>query len=172
MHKRCHDISPSRGALKLSVEGWACIQNVCIFSFTQFCCTSYWMALIKEAIWPSFSALHLFNWMVFLLYCCSEASLSGLAPLEAILFDIDGTLCDSDPFHYYAFREMLQEVWVLSCRFGRNFMWSNYRFREPRQIYSLLRWRMLYTWDFGSRTQSIGMTGSTMNGRIFTNFPG
>ncbi|PRQ57021.1 putative HAD-like domain-containing protein [Rosa chinensis] len=23
---------------------------------------------------------------------------------------IDGTLCDSDPLHYYAFREMLQEV--------------------------------------------------------------
>ncbi|PIA50387.1 hypothetical protein AQUCO_01300849v1 [Aquilegia coerulea] len=36
--------------------------------------------------------------------------LSGLAPFEAILFDIDGTLCDSDPLHYYAFREMLQEL--------------------------------------------------------------
>ncbi|KAK4729423.1 hypothetical protein R3W88_022411 [Solanum pinnatisectum] len=32
------------------------------------------------------------------------------APLKAILFDIDGTLCDSDPIHYYAFREMLQEI--------------------------------------------------------------
>lgn len=32
------------------------------------------------------------------------------APLEAILFDIDGTLCDSDPIHYHAFVEMLQEV--------------------------------------------------------------
>eukprot|EP00262_Sarcandra_glabra_P007990 TRINITY_DN2115_c0_g1_i2.p1 TRINITY_DN2115_c0_g1~~TRINITY_DN2115_c0_g1_i2.p1 ORF type:complete len:294 (+),score=58.20 TRINITY_DN2115_c0_g1_i2:128-883(+) len=37
-------------------------------------------------------------------------SFSGLAPLEAILFDIDGTLCDSDPLHYLAFREMLQEI--------------------------------------------------------------
>lgn len=27
-----------------------------------------------------------------------------------MLFDIDGTLCDSDPIHYYAFREMLQEI--------------------------------------------------------------
>ncbi|KAF5946465.1 hypothetical protein HYC85_016693 [Camellia sinensis] len=36
--------------------------------------------------------------------------LSFLAPLEAILFDIDGTLCDSDPVHYYAFRDMLQEI--------------------------------------------------------------
>ncbi|PIN09979.1 Sugar-terminal-phosphatase [Handroanthus impetiginosus] len=27
-----------------------------------------------------------------------------------VLFDIDGTLCDSDPIHHYAFREMLQEV--------------------------------------------------------------
>ncbi|CAI9102116.1 OLC1v1000327C1 [Oldenlandia corymbosa var. corymbosa] len=40
----------------------------------------------------------------------SKSSLSVLSPLEAILFDIDGTLCDSDPLHYDAFREMLQEV--------------------------------------------------------------
>ncbi|WCJ20712.1 Haloacid dehalogenase-like hydrolase (HAD) superfamily protein [Euphorbia peplus] len=40
----------------------------------------------------------------------SEASLSHIAPLEAILFDVDGTLCDSDPLHYYVFREMLQEI--------------------------------------------------------------
>ncbi|KAA8515792.1 hypothetical protein F0562_018597 [Nyssa sinensis] len=39
-----------------------------------------------------------------------SCSLSIQAPLEAILFDIDGTLCDSDPFHYDAFREMLQDV--------------------------------------------------------------
>lgn len=40
----------------------------------------------------------------------SKCSLVGLAPLEAVLFDIDGTLCDSDPIHYYAFREMLLEI--------------------------------------------------------------
>ncbi|CDP09369.1 unnamed protein product [Coffea canephora] len=40
---------------------------------------------------------------------CKNA-LSVRDPLEAILFDIDGTLCDSVPIHYYAFREMLQEV--------------------------------------------------------------
>ncbi|KAH8513765.1 hypothetical protein H0E87_006870 [Populus deltoides] len=40
----------------------------------------------------------------------TKFSLSKLAPLEAILFDVDGTLCDSDPLHYYAFREMLQEI--------------------------------------------------------------
>ncbi|KAK4493177.1 hypothetical protein RD792_017965 [Penstemon davidsonii] len=39
-----------------------------------------------------------------------HSSLAPIAPLEAILFDIDGTLCDSDPIHYYAFREMLQEI--------------------------------------------------------------
>ncbi|KAD4982667.1 hypothetical protein E3N88_19338 [Mikania micrantha] len=39
-----------------------------------------------------------------------NASLSFIAPLEAVLFDIDGTLCDSDPLHYYAFRDMLQEI--------------------------------------------------------------
>ncbi|KAL5706324.1 hypothetical protein ACHQM5_024510 [Ranunculus cassubicifolius] len=37
-------------------------------------------------------------------------ALSGLAPFEAILFDIDGTLCDSDPLHHIAFRDMLQEL--------------------------------------------------------------
>ncbi|EPS67768.1 hypothetical protein M569_07008 [Genlisea aurea] len=37
-------------------------------------------------------------------------SLLELAPLEAVLFDVDGTLCDTDPLHYHAFREMLQEI--------------------------------------------------------------
>ncbi|PRQ57027.1 putative HAD-like domain-containing protein [Rosa chinensis] len=46
----------------------------------------------------------------FPLCCGSKCSLAFVAPLEAILFDIDGTLCDSDPLHYYAFCEMLQEV--------------------------------------------------------------
>lgn len=32
------------------------------------------------------------------------------APLEAVLFDIDGTLCDSDPIHYRAFVQMLRKV--------------------------------------------------------------
>ncbi|KAF8032772.1 hypothetical protein BT93_D1613 [Corymbia citriodora subsp. variegata] len=40
----------------------------------------------------------------------SIASLVALAPLEAVLFDVDGTLCDSDPLHYQAFRELLQEI--------------------------------------------------------------
>ncbi|KAJ8538577.1 hypothetical protein K7X08_027798 [Anisodus acutangulus] len=39
-----------------------------------------------------------------------KCSLPVDPPLKAILFDIDGTLCDSDPIHYYAFREMLQEI--------------------------------------------------------------
>ncbi|KAL5552668.1 hypothetical protein UlMin_040069 [Ulmus minor] len=42
------------------------------------------------------------------IYSSKELS-SELAPLEAILFDVDGTLCDLDPLHYYAFCEMLQE---------------------------------------------------------------
>ncbi|XP_062073779.1 haloacid dehalogenase-like hydrolase domain-containing protein Sgpp isoform X2 [Humulus lupulus] len=40
----------------------------------------------------------------------SKNVLAGLAPLEAVLFDVDGTLCDSDPFHYQAFYVMLQEI--------------------------------------------------------------
>ncbi|KAF7126635.1 hypothetical protein RHSIM_Rhsim11G0010800 [Rhododendron simsii] len=43
--------------------------------------------------------------------CASSTSpLSKLAPLEAILFDIDGMLCDSDPINYQAYREMLPEI--------------------------------------------------------------
>ncbi|CAH9080012.1 unnamed protein product [Cuscuta epithymum] len=40
----------------------------------------------------------------------SVSCLAQLVPLEAVLFDIDGTLCDSDPIHLLAFREMLQEI--------------------------------------------------------------
>ncbi|KAG2379903.1 haloacid dehalogenase-like hydrolase domain-containing protein Sgpp isoform X3 [Vigna umbellata] len=38
------------------------------------------------------------------------SSLTGLASLEAVLFDVDGTLCDSDPLHYEALREMLLKI--------------------------------------------------------------
>ncbi|GMI95611.1 broad-range sugar phosphate phosphatase [Hibiscus trionum] len=37
-------------------------------------------------------------------------SIPDLAPLEAVLFDIDGTLCDSDPLHYAALCEMFAEI--------------------------------------------------------------
>lgn len=40
----------------------------------------------------------------------STSPLSRLSPLEAILFDVDGTLCDSDPIHFQAYREMLPEI--------------------------------------------------------------
>uniref|UniRef100_A0A7N0V0Y5 Haloacid dehalogenase-like hydrolase domain-containing protein Sgpp n=1 Tax=Kalanchoe fedtschenkoi TaxID=63787 RepID=A0A7N0V0Y5_KALFE len=40
----------------------------------------------------------------------SKNVLAKLAPLQAVLFDVDGTLCDSDPLHWFAFREMLQEI--------------------------------------------------------------
>ncbi|XP_010554481.1 PREDICTED: haloacid dehalogenase-like hydrolase domain-containing protein Sgpp [Tarenaya hassleriana] len=40
----------------------------------------------------------------------SKPSLLHLAPLEAVLFDVDGTLCDSDPIHLIAFQELLQEI--------------------------------------------------------------
>ncbi|XP_018474578.1 haloacid dehalogenase-like hydrolase domain-containing protein Sgpp isoform X3 [Raphanus sativus] len=42
----------------------------------------------------------------------SKPSLSHLAPLEAILFDVDGTLCDSDPFHLIAFQQLLQQFYI------------------------------------------------------------
>ncbi|XP_038906797.1 haloacid dehalogenase-like hydrolase domain-containing protein Sgpp [Benincasa hispida] len=40
----------------------------------------------------------------------SPGSLWEKGPIEGVLFDIDGTLCDSDPLHFYAFRQMLQQV--------------------------------------------------------------
>ncbi|KAJ4724661.1 haloacid dehalogenase-like hydrolase domain-containing protein Sgpp [Melia azedarach] len=40
----------------------------------------------------------------------SKGALAKLAPPEAVLFDIDGTLCDSDSLHPRAFQVMLQEV--------------------------------------------------------------
>ncbi|KAL4325658.1 hypothetical protein GQ457_11G021430 [Hibiscus cannabinus] len=40
----------------------------------------------------------------------SNKSTPDLAPLEAVLFDIDGTLCDSDPLHCIAFCEMFSEI--------------------------------------------------------------
>jgi len=47
----------------------------------------------------------------------SGCALKKLAPLEAILFDIDGTLCDSDPIHFCAFRELLQQVHAAAAGF-------------------------------------------------------
>ncbi|TVU31610.1 hypothetical protein EJB05_23305 [Eragrostis curvula] len=44
------------------------------------------------------------------------SALSKVAPLEAILFDIDGTLCDSDPIHFLAFRDLLQQLAVSDAR--------------------------------------------------------
>ncbi|KAK8926362.1 hypothetical protein KSP39_PZI018915 [Platanthera zijinensis] len=44
------------------------------------------------------------------IHLAGRKSLPELAPLEAVLFDIDGTICDSDPIHYHAFREMFLEI--------------------------------------------------------------
>lgn len=52
--------------------------------------------------------------LMFSFFGTSKTTLAALAPLQAVLFDIDGTICDSDPLHHYAFREMLQEVHFLS----------------------------------------------------------
>ncbi|KAK9190666.1 hypothetical protein WN943_019274 [Citrus x changshan-huyou] len=40
----------------------------------------------------------------------SKVSFAKLAPLEAVLFEVDGTLCDSDPLHHHALSQMLQEI--------------------------------------------------------------
>ena len=37
------------------------------------------------------------------------STLPPLGSIRGVLFDIDGTLCDSDPLHYQAFRDSLAE---------------------------------------------------------------
>ncbi|KAL2634903.1 hypothetical protein R1flu_006382 [Riccia fluitans] len=37
-------------------------------------------------------------------------SIPPVGSLKAVLFDVDGTICDSDPLHYKAFRDMLVEI--------------------------------------------------------------
>lgn len=44
----------------------------------------------------------------------SNKQLPAVSKIKAILFDVDGTLADSDPLHFLAFQEILQEVWKLS----------------------------------------------------------
>ncbi|CAN0842771.1 Haloacid dehalogenase-like hydrolase domain-containing protein Sgpp [Linum grandiflorum] len=40
----------------------------------------------------------------------TSSSLARIAPIEAVLFDVDGTLCDTDPIHHRAFIQLLQEM--------------------------------------------------------------
>ncbi|KAL6606362.1 hypothetical protein ACP70R_042015 [Stipagrostis hirtigluma subsp. patula] len=39
-----------------------------------------------------------------------ESAIGRVAPLDAVLFDIDGTMCISDPFHHRAFSELLLKL--------------------------------------------------------------
>ncbi|CAN1256953.1 Haloacid dehalogenase-like hydrolase domain-containing protein Sgpp, partial [Linum perenne] len=41
---------------------------------------------------------------------CSSTSLTRCAPIEAVLFDVDGTLCDTDPIHHRSYIQLLQEI--------------------------------------------------------------
>ncbi|KAM7493985.1 hypothetical protein LguiB_028594 [Lonicera macranthoides] len=50
------------------------------------------------------------SWLYVELESFCSCSLSRLAPHEAVQFDVDGTLCDSDPVHFDGLREMLQEI--------------------------------------------------------------
>jgi len=49
-------------------------------------------------------------------FCCRRRTepknrqLPSICCVQAVLFDVDGTLVDSDPLHYLAFRDMLTEV--------------------------------------------------------------
>jgi hypothetical protein len=89
---------------------WFLMLFRCLSSWQiSWCQTCQDKSCVFFVVWDSLLLDH--NLM--LLSLSSKFSLSKLAPLEAVLFDVDGTLCDSDPLHYYAFREMLQEVMLL-----------------------------------------------------------
>ena len=66
------------------------------------------------------------NYMSLLLLLLSH-SLWEKGPIEGVLFDIDGTLCDSDPLHFYAFRQMLQQVLSIPHHFSFLFQKVNYK---------------------------------------------
>lgn len=61
-----------------------------------------------------------------------------------MLFDVDGTLCDSDPLHHYAFREMLQEV-ILEIFVSIFFNSCSYSFLEShlRCLYRKLKYGII-----------------------------
>ena len=48
----------------------------------------------------------------------APSTLPSLKSLRGVLFDIDGTLCDSDPLHYQAFQEILLEKGFQGYRGG------------------------------------------------------
>ncbi|WOH09269.1 hypothetical protein DCAR_0728725 [Daucus carota subsp. sativus] len=81
---------------------------------------------------------------------CSTSSQLIHAPLEAILFDIDGTLCDSDPIHYHAFVEMLQEVGFNGgVPISEEFFVENISGKHNEELSHLL----LPDWEFGKAMQ-------------------
>lgn len=47
-----------------------------------------------------------------------------LGQLQAALFDVDGTLCESDPLHYEVFRELLSELGLFG---GEPISWTRFR---------------------------------------------
>ncbi|KAK4769514.1 hypothetical protein SAY86_027664 [Trapa natans] len=55
----------------------------------------------------------------------SKTSLLGYAPLEAVLFDVDGTLCDTDPIHLQAFQIMLPEIGFKDVAIDEEFFIEN-----------------------------------------------
>ncbi|KAM0005102.1 putative phosphoglycolate phosphatase-like, domain 2, HAD superfamily [Helianthus debilis subsp. tardiflorus] len=50
------------------------------------------------------------NMYVHLVLCNNKFAFIAFVPLEVVLFDVDGTLYDSDPIHFVVLRELLQEL--------------------------------------------------------------
>lgn len=74
-----------------------------------FCDSSSWPRMTGEKVRASHDRL-----MPFVSKAPDRLSLTRPFPsanfVEAVLFDLDGTLVDSDPLHYSTFRDILQEV--------------------------------------------------------------
>ncbi|KAM0005105.1 putative phosphoglycolate phosphatase-like, domain 2, HAD superfamily [Helianthus debilis subsp. tardiflorus] len=65
------------------------------------------------------------NMCVHLVLCNNKFGFIAFVPLEVVLFDVDGTLYDSNPIHFVVLRELLQEVggfFLLRTKFMKFFL--------------------------------------------------
>ncbi|CAN1195626.1 Haloacid dehalogenase-like hydrolase domain-containing protein Sgpp [Linum perenne] len=85
--------------------------RICTPFVNQFCVNSPPLLQIKQPFLPGKSLRSsIFIGTMTAAATSADTSLARIAPIEAVLFDVDGTLCDTDPIHHRAFIELLQEI--------------------------------------------------------------
>ncbi|CAN1333951.1 Haloacid dehalogenase-like hydrolase domain-containing protein Sgpp [Linum perenne] len=83
--------------------------RICAPFVNQFCVNSPPLLQIKQSLLPGKSLRSsIFIGTMTAAATSADTSLARIAPIEAVLFDVDGTLCDTDPIHHRAFIELLQ----------------------------------------------------------------